>query len=514
MESSHTGVTVDWNILILDAFYSYDDLVSEDFVAQSERCSTSQLARLDTEKSFLDNTIDTTFSYQFRTTSSDFTATVDDGGFVLIPIVINQSKGSNDYDDHPQDVDWNADLVSPLPIVISEESYYLAIETLTDDPDVLYLYTDEDLTDKAHLFQWQVYASDDGTTWTRVTPDATHIYETLRQRFEVTLPVVTQRYTMLVEQLVPTLDDFSIINLEGFKKVMGNVGSTIKESSTSDTHQANASLAWRLSPDLTLSSNFSLEDGSGNDIDHQQTNSNSSLRWTLTEFTSSTLNIGETREQRTDEPEFIKRSYGIVLSSLILPTLDINSALTLSNDYEDKDKTKTRYDYSFLTSAILYPDLNASLNLNYLTTKDETNGDTKKDFSSTFTVTARLFPDLTATFDESYNESRSIDVSRSIESKILLTWRPSDILSANANFIKTREDGQWQPEKYNIIIGIAPTSKVQLTMGYDHSETENTYNITTNWHINDIFTVYAAARYKDPSTGDALTYNTILTVRF
>ncbi len=513
-ESSHTGFDVDWNILVADIFYSYDDQTSENLVTQSEGSNTSQVARFDTQKSFLDRAIDTTFSYQFSTTTRDFSAKVNTSGFVLEPIVINESRGANDYDDPPQDVDWNADLVSPLPEVLRDEIYHLAIETLADAPNVLYLYTDEDLTDEAHLFQWQVYTSADGISWTRVTPDATHTYETLRQRFEVTLPTVTQRYTMLVEQLVPTTVDFSIINIEGYKKVVGNIGDTITNSTKTDTHQTNASVSWQLNPDLTFSSIFSFEEGKGDDFDYDEINTNSSLAWTPTEFISTSANIGETRDDRSDEAESIKRSYGLSLSTQILPTLDINSAVTRSDDYEDGNKISTRYNYSILTSAILFPDLNATLDLGYLTNKDEESGDTNKDFNSNLILTARLFPDLTATLEEKYTESRSTDVSRTTGSRIILSWRPSDILSVNTNWSKEWENGEGQPDRYNITIGMAPTSKVQLNMAYSHSETNDSYSLSTNWHINDIFTVFAGANYKDPSTGDAFIYQTMLTVRY
>lgn len=513
VESSNAGITIDWNILVADVFYSYDDQVTEDLVSQSEHSTISQIAGFDTRKSFLDRAIDTTFSYQFSTTTRDFTVEVNDGGFVLVPIVINESRGASYLLSDTTEPEWG-DLNPSLPVVISDQRYNLAIEVLVDDPDVLYLYTDDDLTDEAHLFLWEVYSSDDGINWTRIIPDATHIYDTLRQRFELTLPTVTERYIMFVERQVPTVADFSFTQVEGFKKVTGNIGDIIKDSRKTDIHQTNVSLAWHLSPDLTLSSNFSLEEGSGSDYEYDEINTSGTLRWRPAESVLSSVNIGETREQRGDEPESVKRSYGFSVSSQILPTLDINTALTRSEDYEDGVKTNTRYNSSILTSAVLFPDLNASLDLGYLTNRDEDSGDTNKDFSSIFLVTARLFPDMTATLEESYIESRSTDVTRTTGSRIVLTWRPSDILSVNANWSKEWENNRSQPEQYNISIGMAPTSKVQLTMGYNHSETKDTYDFTTNWHLNNIFTVYAGARYKDPSTDEALTYKTMLTVRF
>lgn len=513
VESSHTGLTVDWDVLVADFFYSFDDQVSEDMVAESEHSTRSHIAGFDTRKSFFDRAIDTTLSYQFSTTTRDFTAKVGD----IVPFnIIRESRAANNYDDAPEDVDWNTDLNSPLPLVVSGESYHLAvnINVLADNPDVLHLYTDEDITDEAHLFLWEVYGSDDGIIWTRVLPDATHIYDTLRQRFELILPATTGRYVMIVEDQVLTLEDFSFTRIEGFEIVTGNAGETVSDSRKTDIHQANASLAWRIRPDLTFSSNISLEDGSGDEYAYEELNTSGSLRWSLTEWTSSSVNIGETREQRGDEPESIKRSYGLSLSSQLMPTLDINSAITRSDDYEDGVKTNTRYNYSILTSAILFPDLNASLNLGYLTNREEESGNTDKDFRSTFLVTARLFPDMTASLEESYVESRSPEVTRTTGSRIILTWRPSEILSINANWGKEWENGEGLPEQYNITIGMAPMHKVQLTMGYNHSETMDSYDLATTWHVNDIFTVYAGARYKDPSIGDALTYKTMLNVRF
>jgi len=87
-------------------------------------------------------------------------------------------------------------------------------------------------------------------------------------------------------------------------------------------------------------------------------------------------------------------------------------------------------------------------------------------------------------------------------------------MSVSANWSKLWENGKSLPEQYNINLGMAPTSKLQVNMGYNHSETTDTYDLTSNWHINDIFTVYAQAGYIEPSSGDALTYKTMLSVRF
>lgn len=516
VESSQTGVTVDWDMLVADVYYNYNDQVTEDLVSKSEISNTTQIARIDfdIQKSFLDNAINTTFYYQFSTTRQDFTTKVTNSGFVLIPIDNIESRGASFALLDTDEPEWDDDLnPSPLDVEI-DKRYNLAIKVLTDKPDVLYLYTDDDLTDEAHLFVWQVYGSNDGINWTIITPAATYIYENLNQRFELTLPTVTQRYTMLVESDIPTTENFSFSRVEGFKKVLGNIGNTITDTSKTDTQQTDGSISWRLSPDLIFSSSFSLDQSKRDDYEHDKINTNSSLDWTLTEFTSSSLNIGEIREERGDDPKSIKRNYGLSLSSQILPTLDINSTLTRTDNYEDGCRTAIKYNYSILTSAIFFPDLNSTLDLNYQTNKDEDNGDTTKHFTSDLYVTARLFPDLTATLNESYTESRSTDVIRTTSSKINLIWRPSNILSVNAALNKEWQNGKSKPEQYNISIGMAPTTIVQLNMGYNHSEINDTYNLSVNWHINDIFTVNAAARYKDPSTGDALTYLTMLTVRY
>ena len=146
--------------------------------------------------------------------------------------------------------------------------------------------------------------------------------------------------------------------------------------------------------------------------------------------------------------------------------------------------------------------------------EEEDSGRTDKDFNSNLLFTARLFPALTAVLEGSYLETRNEEITRTTGGRVTITWRPSDILSVDAHWRKEWENSEGLPDLYSVTVGIAPTHKVQLNLGYNRLETKETYDISSTWHLNDIFTIFAGARYKDPSYGDSLTYKTMLTVRY
>lgn len=515
IKSTISGFDIDWDLLLANVYYSIDQTDSDDYVADSNNLSTNEIARFSTEKGFWDDRFRITFLEQYTKTSQEFTSKVGTTGFALVPVIISEIRGKNDYDqDEPDEPEWD-ELTSGLPTAIHDQKYNLALRVDSQQVNEIYIYTAEDLTDDANLFQWDLYTSSNGVDWMLQQTAVPLSYDLQSQRFELRINEVNSRYIMLVEEEIPTNDDFSINSVEAFSYLAGAVGEEVTTETETTNYLTDASVNWRLTTDLLLIYTFALEDGTtAVDEDIDRTSHTASFRWNPTDLFSSTVTASETQEQQGAEDETTTRSYAASMSSQILPTLDVNLGVTRNENYEAGEKSSTSHNYNLFSTATFFPDLSSSLDLVYTTTRDEETDELTQNFNSSLKLTARLNPKLTVDFSEIYTSASGDESTWSTISRVNVSWRPSDILSMNAAGSKEWESDDSSPVLYNLNMALAPTKKTQTTLGYNHAETSDDYNMSWNWTINRIFSMRLTCNYQDSDDDNSFIYEGLLTVRY
>ncbi|MBU4262709.1 MAG: hypothetical protein KKC76_12710 [Proteobacteria bacterium] len=501
-ESTFSGFNIDWDLLLAKVYYNIDLNESDDFVANSNDKSTNQLARLTTEKSFWEDRLNVTFLGQYANNTQDFETKIDPGGSALVPIHSIESRGGQASPDPDDDPEWN-ELTSFPNTVIHHERYNVAIFQLSPQPvNDFYIYTETDLgeTESGNLnrFQWTVYTSSNGTEWSSQGPATSQIYDSTQQRFEIEIPQVTAKFVMLVEDRIPTDDNFNITRVEAFTRVSGDPGQKITHNTTYYTYLGDTSLRFLITPDLNWTYNLIMEDGEtavGDDI--SRTYNSTSLIWSPTLSFSSTMSASESKDQVGDEDEEKTRYYSLSFSSLLLPTVDMNYGVTRSDIYEADVKTDTSYNYNMFLTALIFPDLTSNLDLAYITERDEETDETSKDFNSTLKFTARLNPEMTVDLTERYNTSNAEESTWTASSLIGISWRASDILSMQVGAGQEWESDESSAFTNYLTVTVAPTYKTQLNLSYNHSESSDDYSANYNWTINRIFSMHAYCTYID-----------------
>lgn len=517
-ESTSSGFNIDWDLLLAKIYYNIDLNESDNFVANSNDKSTNQLARLTTDKTFLQDRLNVSFLGQYSKNTQDYETRLAAGGTALVPIPRSsyESRGGVDPDDSDDDPEWTELAVGFAPVAANDRYNVVINQRAAEEPvDAIYIYTGDDLSETEEgnldLFRWTVYYSNDGVNW-RYVDRATNLgpfpYNHAERRFELRIPTLTARYIMLVEDDIPTDDNFTITQVEAYTEVTGQAGQKYTSKTDSFNYLGDTSVRLRINPDLHWTYNLILEDGEtarGSDVD--RTYNSSSLIWTPSLLFSSTLSASESVDQIELEDEEKNRFYSISFSSLLLPTVDINYGVTRSDEYVADEKTGTSYNYNMYLTALIFPDLTSNLDLAYITDRDEETDAEGKDFNSTLKFTARLNPEMTIDLTERYTTSNNEgstdddtstndgDATWTAASIISMSWRPSDILSMQVGGGKEWESEESSALTYYLSLTVAPTYKTQLNLSYDHSDDADDYSASYNWTINHIFSMHAYCTY-------------------
>ncbi|MEA3386193.1 MAG: hypothetical protein U9Q89_07060, partial [Thermodesulfobacteriota bacterium] len=374
-----------------------------------------------------------------------------------------------------------------------DEKENIGVRVNYQEVDLIYLYTVDNSIKTAHDFHWDLYFSDNGSDWDLNATDIHHSYNSSLLRFEFDIPKVKKNYIKLVTVQIPE-EDVSISEMD----VMCRTESK-KEESTYENFLTDVHLGFRLTTDLNMNYSLSLETGKmdpGSDKDRR--NQAGILSWTPSRYFAPSLSVSENRQDYEDQPDTVSRSYSFMIASAPLSTLDLSIGATRNENYEDDDRQSTTHNYTLYTTAVLFPDLNSSLDLLYGTT-DNVDGENSQIYGAQCTLTARLSPKLTADLTGEYNKNKAETDSESKGGKLTLVWRPSDIFSLRGSGSRTWEKEGDDTTNFNMVLSLIPTHKTQLNIGYSYADSTSTtqkYSFFWSWMVNQIFSINVNSNYQ------------------
>lgn len=512
-DSSNFQFDTDWDLGAVKAFYNYFYNEGKDRLKNSKDKTDNHFARLAINNSFWDNRFSFGWSGQYSNIKQEFR------GPIGTPRQVRTSQG------------FSGVLQDPLHGTLSEnhalingrfdgyameikpnEKENIGVRVDRQEVDLIYLYTVENLSRVALDFTWDLYFSDDGSHWN--SNNATIIsqnYNSSLLRFEFEITKVKKDYIKLVTVHTPE-EAVYISEMD----VMCRTESK-KEDSTYENFLTDVHLGFRLTSDLSLNYSLLLETGKmdqGSDRDRR--NQAGILSWTPNRYFAPSLSVSEIRQEYEDQPDTLSRSYSFIIASAPLSTLDLSIGATRSENYEDDDRQSTTHNYTIYTTAVLFPDLNSSLDLLYGTT-DNVDGEDSRTHGAQCTFTARLSPELTADLIVEYNKNEAETDSESKGGTLTLNWRPSDIFSLRGSGSRTWEKEDEDTTNLNLILSLVPTHKTQLSMGYfyaDSTSTTQKYNLFWSWMVNQIFSVNVNSSYQIAEKNEPWNISGQLTARF
>ena len=547
--NSRNGFTMDWELPVATLYYSFNHNQSENLTPQddglyskSESATDSQFFRVETGGSFWQKRLKVDLSQQVQKDDSDFSSQA--GALSLNPQdklyyrEINPVLGST----APIDGDLLATAgPNTDPFII--ENFFAPYNSNDPSPSLFepgeraILVFDLGINPIGPLDRVDIYLLDAATApvpsqeeidkvqWVLYTYDsATGFWNPAAGPIATSYNSITRRIVLDIGQ---KLDDIGQVEAQKIMVVATNPadGPPLKMlepetftffttptsfSSSNTAYLTNASMHVRLTPKLTASSSVTLEqsesESGDSTADASRRSLSSSLRWTPAPYVTPSLRYSENLQEASGTPDALDRSYSLVIATFPLPTLNISVGATRNDRFTDARRTSTSDNYSFTSTAQLYPDLSAAFSTTYNTSSQEqANAASSTDtLSNRLTVTARLSPKLIADFTGSYRQSQSQTqtaqtTTSGSNTTMSLSYRPSDFISMRLsnmkNWSKTDEPAIWS---YNLNMALLRTQKTQVSLRYNRTQgitTRNSFGLDGSWDLSQRFSLRTLMNY-------------------
>lgn len=524
-DGERASAGVEWDFELFKTYYNVNRNRNNDNVTRNENSSTNHLARFETAGNFFADRLKLGFSHQYTLNDSESSTAVGEGGFALLRQNISQVltgrdntplvTNSGELTSNGQLTD--GDLVTPAgPFTdgIDIPPLNIALRLDLREVDRLYLYT-ENLVTLPAAFAFDLYASQDGIDYQKLSTAVAFTYNPAERRFEFSVGALRHQWLKLVVTSSP-IQRVDFTEIEAYDQV-DSTDAFVERKDRAESNLSDLVLAYQVSATLGLTYNLSMEYGSYSaDRGFERRNQIGQLRWVPVPWLTSSLGMSENWEDADGSPESLNRTYSLRLSAPPLPTVDTNFGLSRSERYEEGSLISTSHTAGLYTSAALYPDLDANLDLTWSSSEQELTGVESRSQGARLNLTARLIPRLTGDFTTDYqNQQGGME---SLDNTLTMNWRVSDILSLLAAAGKKWEDWESSQESLLLQTTLAPTQTTQISLNglYNRSNetTARRYGMSGNWAIGPNLTLQVNGSYAEQREVTDWQIMTQLTARF
>jgi len=393
------------------------------------------------------------------------------------------------------------------------------------EADQLRLYVQDEDFD-ARAFVWEVWSSDDGVDWERVTAAAEFAYDDEERRFEIDFQRTEARYFKVVNAET----DLTVSGLEA-AELEAWASRTYEASTTTESERLteNGQLTLGYSPWqwLTLGYDASRyrqesDDGAGAGTRTSHAFSARAER-DLHRLLRTVAQLQRRMEMDSAGADTATDSASVHLLSSPLETLDTDLSLSHSQSTQDgvlqsrSDAALLQVSAALRRGADMEVDLSASRYENVAggSATDSRGVETALQLDLTRTVTAEL--------EQSMTWSKTTGSPEDLTSiyKATAYWRPSRDIYYRGTWRLERDEKSGQEELLQqYAVNWLPTRKVQVALHYsreDNGGSLDTLALDLSWNISRVFSLvfgYDFSRQQDDSVTTTQTFTTDLTARF
>jgi hypothetical protein len=461
---------------------------------------------------FFNSRLTYTLSQSYSETNYDFSAPNDGEGFALVPVIISQARYEETDDPDNGALTNDASFLltnsdqppTTLDIDPGNDPMNLGLQVNFQGVDIIYLATLEDISLYANSFRWDLYSSDNGVDWELERLDADFTYDILELRFEIQADSrLSKRYLKLVADTSSLLPSqvTKLEEIQAFEKIFGE-GPRVSGERNTKNWQSLAGLSFSPLDVLYFSYNFNYNKTDQENFERKNNRHQGTLNWSPNQYFNARLSGAESKDYGGESDEIKNRGYDLSFAYLPIPTLDFNISGSRNESYLEDDLQDAINTFSFYSTAQLYQDLQAALDLSYVNPEKSDNGDS---FSQALDITARLTPMLLLNFDQGFSmQLDNNDKAYSVNCDFF--WRLSEQMYINNQFKVDWSDNADTSWSYFAETGISLNSKnrVSFSYGFDYSDNQNKhlFNGAWSWRITRRFNFNMDGSYLIPDNED------------
>jgi len=531
----------DYTYRFLNFNYDYRNNVSDNYVTECITETDTHEGRVNFRKSFWANKITTSGSYSITNRKTE---TETGGQEVEVAEKKTAYKGLYVQDTTPDLstlastpalIDGNKTTSTGINIGEIGNTYQnIGVDlNYNTKVELIYLYTTTpNPFFNKNLYTWAVYYSSDNLNWTQITSNADKVYDTSKERFEISFTETTARYFKIVNTANDTYELY-VTEIEAYSLKTQAAFTTTETEQTTQTTQTN--LRYKPTDWLFFTYDFTQDQREETqqeaEPDQEKTrrqthNMSSRVERQLHKYLTASAQYQKRFEYDSEAENKTTDTYLLQFLSSPLSTLDTDLSLNHTVSKEGGE-TQSKSSSAWLQISAKLRD-GADLDVNANITRSE--NPVSQSETTTRSVNSNLRLELTRMltaeieYNNNWTETENPDDSsagRTSNARTTFSWRPSHDLYFRGSYGIDRDDKSGEEttqQQYNM--SWLMTEKMQINMGYTLNRNDtvsSTYSSDLSWNLSRTFTLrfgYDLTRQEADETTKTQTFTTNLSARF
>jgi len=488
----HLNGSLDWNTAGYGLYYDYLLKKDQDKALGSDTKYVSHLARVTAAKRFWRDRLNLNFSHTYNFSRNDNSNTANINSQVRQKLIVSQALSGVDITPLTGTLSGNPGLndgdrnTAALTVALPGQGYNIAAKLDLQTVDYLYLYTDADYNSIKSSFNWRLYTSPDGINWFQNTTSVT--YNSKNLRFEIPCGGLSAVYVKVVLDYPLATPLPSFTEIEANDVTNAAPGTQLSNTTDITTNQTSFALGLKASEDVNILYSLSLYDKEYDPGRDTKTRSqNGSINYHPNRYLDSTVSIGDSWRQESDQLDTSTRIYGLQLGSSPLDTLDLHATTTLSDAWQGDIKTRKNQRYDFDLTAQLYPDLRGLYSFVHENSETVATGAETTSTQHTLEFNADLTPSLASTLSGEDDENKSGgDTTTTYRTSLSFSWHPGDLSSFNLRGDRTWHPGYTESQVLSASFNTKTSVNTQLDLDYTltkKSTTSQSGTVNFRWNM-------------------------------
>jgi len=514
-DTDYFSASLDYAWSKFKLFYDYRLDSSTNNVTSSTTDSGRHFAKIEYADNFFDGKLAVNAAQQYSTSDSETESQVATGGTLFIPVGLSQTLVAQDDTPLTGSLSANGalndgDTATATLVEIAEVAVDQNLGMQTDFQPVnqLRVYLDREMTlGNQSQLSWSIYSSSDNLDWDLISnaPAVSYDVEAGRTVVFVDIPGsdLLERYVKLVVSSTGLVTEPTFVTELAAGRTIIATGNQVVDKSSFESYQTRIGISYSPTMKWSFAYNMTWVKNDPNPgLEGKQLTHGLSARFMPEPGLSFSAAINENRDEVEAREDRLDRVYSFSAEKQFWETMHLSVGYSHSESLEDSTRNSESDSVNGFLNAQLFPDLRASMNLNWTRSEDfQDEGGKSENYGVRLDSTAQLTPRINAIAFYDFGSSKSDNEENETETDnntygLTLNFRTSDVLSFYAGL---RRDAEANTTDFNGSASWRITPKIQTSFStsqdLERGDSES-YSGSLNWLVSSHFSLRANGGYQ------------------